>query len=55
MFSGEDLFVYHIAGQGLLWLTSFGAVDRLDVSDLRVYYYLMVGYVLLTCMPASTS
>jgi uncharacterized protein (AIM24 family) len=34
MFSGEDLFVYSIGGQGLLWLTSFGAVDRLDVSDI---------------------
>lgn len=32
MFSGEDLFIYHVGGQGLLWLTSFGAVDRLDVS-----------------------
>ena len=32
LFSGEDLFVYNISGQGLLWLTSFGAVDRLDVS-----------------------
>jgi uncharacterized protein (AIM24 family) len=32
MFSGESLFIYHINGQGLLWLTSFGAVDRLDVS-----------------------
>lgn len=32
MFSGEDLFVYRVGGQGLLWLTSFGAVDRLDVS-----------------------
>jgi uncharacterized protein (TIGR00266 family) len=32
MFSGEDLFVYRIAGQGILWLTSFGAVDRLDLQ-----------------------
>ena len=32
MFSGEDLFVYHVMGQGLMWLTSFGAVDKLDVS-----------------------
>jgi uncharacterized protein (AIM24 family) len=35
MFSGESLFVYHIAGQGLLWLTSYGAVDKLDVSYLN--------------------
>jgi uncharacterized protein (AIM24 family) len=33
MFSGEDLFIYRLAGQGLVWLTSFGAVDRLDVSS----------------------
>lgn len=33
MFSGEDLFIYRIGGQGLMWLTSFGAVDRLDVSQ----------------------
>lgn len=32
LFSGEDLFVYHVTGQGMMWLTSFGAVDRLDVS-----------------------
>lgn len=32
MFSGESLFIYHVNGQGLLWLTSFGAVDKLDVS-----------------------
>jgi hypothetical protein len=31
MFSGEDLFVFHVEGQGIMWLTSFGAVDRLDV------------------------
>ena len=45
MFSGEDLFVYHIAGQGLLWLTSFGAVDRLDVSIVQIYHCLMMGGV----------
>lgn len=33
LFSGEDLFVYRIEGHGVLWLTSFGAVDRLDVSN----------------------
>ncbi|KAI6780665.1 uncharacterized protein J7T54_001169 [Emericellopsis cladophorae] len=31
LFSGEDLFVYHVQGQGIIWLTSFGAVDRLDL------------------------
>lgn len=34
LFSGEDLFVYKVFGQGLMWLTSFGAVDRLDVRPL---------------------
>jgi hypothetical protein len=32
LFSGEDLFVYNVVGQGIMWLTSFGAVDRVDVS-----------------------
>ncbi|CAH0003279.1 unnamed protein product [Clonostachys byssicola] len=32
LFSGEDLFVYHVKGQGIMWLTSFGAVDRLDLQ-----------------------
>merc|ERR1712000_443276 len=32
LFSGEDLFVYHVQGQGIIWLTSFGAVDRLDLN-----------------------
>lgn len=32
MFSGEGLFVYKIGGTGLLWLSSFGAVLRKDVS-----------------------
>lgn len=32
MFSGEDLFIYRVGGQGIMWLTSFGAVDRLDLQ-----------------------
>ena len=32
MFSGEGLFVYKISGQGLLWMASFGAIIRKDVS-----------------------
>ncbi|KAI1064955.1 hypothetical protein LB507_001245 [Fusarium sp. FIESC RH6] len=31
LFSGEDLFVFRVEGQGIMWLTSFGAVDRLDL------------------------
>lgn len=34
LFSGEDLFVFRVEGHGTMWLTSFGAVDRLDVSFL---------------------
>lgn len=32
MFSGEGLWIYKISGKGLLWLTSFGAIIRKDVS-----------------------
>jgi uncharacterized protein (AIM24 family) len=32
MFSGEGLFVYKMSGNGLLWITSFGAIIRKDVS-----------------------
>jgi len=32
LFSGEDLFIYRVVGQGIMWLTSFGAVDRLDLQ-----------------------
>ena len=32
-FSGEGLFVYKISGVGILWITSFGAIIRKDVSD----------------------
>jgi uncharacterized protein (AIM24 family) len=33
MFSGEGLFVYKMSGNGLLWITSFGAIIRKDVSS----------------------
>lgn len=32
IFSGEGLWVYKISGVGLMWLTSFGAIVRKDVS-----------------------
>lgn len=32
LFSGEDLFIYRLIGQGIVWLTSYGAVDKIDVS-----------------------
>ena len=31
MFSGEGLFVYRMGGQGILWVSSFGAIIRKDV------------------------
>ena len=36
MFSGEGLFVYKMSGTGLLWLASFGAIIRKDVSSSSV-------------------
>jgi len=32
MFSGEGWFVFRMSGMGLVWLTSFGAIVRKDVS-----------------------
>lgn len=32
MFSGEGLFVYRISGIGVLWMSSFGAIIKKDVS-----------------------
>ena len=32
MFSGEGLFVYKISGIGILWISSWGAIIRKDVS-----------------------
>ena len=32
MFSGEGLFVYKMSGTGILWISSFGAIIRKDVS-----------------------
>ena len=36
MFSGEGLFVYKMSGTGILWLASFGAIIRKDVSTTSV-------------------
>ncbi|RMY51929.1 hypothetical protein D0863_14430 [Hortaea werneckii] len=33
MFSGEDLFIYKMMGQGLVWLTSYGAVDVIHLQE----------------------
>lgn len=48
MFSGEGLWVYKISGTGLLWLTSFGAIIRKDVSILILHLIYDNWDVLLT-------
>ncbi|KAF2275423.1 DUF124-domain-containing protein [Westerdykella ornata] len=37
LFSGEGLFVYKISGQGILWVTSFGAIIRKDLQNNEKY------------------
>lgn len=37
MFSGEGLWVHKIAGVGLMWITSFGAIIRKDLADGEKY------------------
>lgn len=37
MFSGEGWFVYKMSGTGILWMSTFGAVLRKDVSILLPY------------------
>ena len=32
VFSGEGLFTYNVSGSGLMWIASFGAIVRKDVS-----------------------
>jgi uncharacterized protein (AIM24 family) len=39
MFSGEGLFVYKISGQGIMWVTSFGAIIRKDVSEFLEFVF----------------
>lgn len=48
MFSGEGLWVYKISGTGLLWLTSFGAIIRKDVSFF-FFLPLLVGRLVGWC------
>jgi len=37
LFSGEGLWVYKIAGMGVLWVTSFGAIIRRDLQPNEKY------------------
>lgn len=41
IFSGEGLFVYRMSGTGIMWLTSFGAIIRKDVSVAPSEYSLL--------------
>ena len=43
MFSGEGLFVYKMSGNGLLWITSLGAIIRKDVSWLFSLWMVKAG------------
>lgn len=36
IFSGEGLFVYKLAGSGICWVATFGAIIKKDVSPVRV-------------------
>ena len=36
-FSGEGLFVYKISGTGIMWISSFGAIVRKDVSNASLF------------------
>jgi uncharacterized protein (AIM24 family) len=47
MFSGEGWFTYRIGGNGYLWISSFGAIIRKDVSFITrtfvIYSHVLVG------------
>jgi uncharacterized protein (AIM24 family) len=47
MFSGEGLWVYKISGTGLLWLTSFGAIIRKDVSFFPFFSFSFLDWFIL--------
>ena len=38
IFSGEGVFIYRITGQGIMWITSLGAIIRKDVSLLSYMF-----------------
>ncbi|KAF2196226.1 TRAP-like protein [Delitschia confertaspora ATCC 74209] len=37
LFSGEGLFIYKVSGQGILWITSFGAIIKKDLQPEEKY------------------
>lgn len=47
IFSGEGLFVYKIGGNGIMWISSFGAIIRKDVCreiHLSLQEYLLIVF-----------
>lgn len=46
-FSGEDMFLYRVSGQGLLWVTSFGAIVVREVCKASLQISLQVAPALL--------
>jgi len=48
IFSGEGWFVYRMSGMGLVWITSFGAIVKKDVSLVTVLPCL---FWLAFCLP----
>ena len=47
LFSGEDLFIYRVSGQGMLWTTSFGAIVMREVSGLTLVHSLCSKQIFL--------
>lgn len=54
IFSGEGWFVYRMGGMGLVWITSFGAIVKKDVSlvifHLMLYFTLLPSCTVLSCL-----
>lgn len=48
IFSGEGLYVYKISGTGIMWITSFGAIIRKDVSLTSFLVRISEGCKILT-------
>jgi uncharacterized protein (AIM24 family) len=45
LFSGEGLFIYKMTGTGIVWLQTFGAILKKDVSYLRHPAYLSIIFL----------
>lgn len=42
LFSGEGWFIYTLSGEGLVWLQSFGAIVKKDVSMTGLFLFLVL-------------